>query len=139
MQTRIQENVFWKTFKPFLHTKGAKSANDIVLQENDETIKERYVVARLFNDYFVICHSMDAGFNSDDFESHPSILSIRDLMNIKRDPQEKFSFDEVPVSVVADIVKSLKTSKSPGFDKINSLVVKLLSKAIIEPLTELIN
>ena len=140
MQKRIQDNFFWKTFKPFLPTKGAKSANDIVLQENDETIKERYVVATLFNDYFVnICHSMDAGFNSDDFESHPSILSIRDLMNIKRDPQEKFSFDEVPVSVVADIVKSLKTSKSPGFDKINSLFVKLLSKAIIEPLTELIN
>lgn len=53
---------------------------------------------------------MDAGFNSDDSESHPSILSIRDLVNIKCDPQEKLAYDEVPVSVVADIIKSLKTS-----------------------------
>ena len=37
------------------------------------------------------------------------------------------------------IFKTLKTSKSPGFDNINSLVVKLSSKAIIEPLTQLIN
>lgn len=40
---------FWKTFKPFLHTKDAKSANDIVLQENCEMIKERYEVVKLFN------------------------------------------------------------------------------------------
>ena len=95
---------FWKTFKPFLHTKSAMSANDIVLQENGEMVKERTNVAKIFNDYFVtICSSIDAGFNSNDFASHPSILSIKDLMSTKRDPQDKFSFNEVPDYVVADI------------------------------------
>ena len=37
------------------------------------------------------------------------------------------------------IIESFKTSKSPGFDNINDLVVKLTSKAIIAPLTKLIN
>lgn len=32
-----------------------------------------------------------------------------------------------------------KTSKSPGFDNINAPVVKLSSKAIVAPLTQLIN
>lgn len=67
---------FWKTFKPFLHTKSAMSANDIVLQENDEMIKERTNVAKIFNDYFVtICSSIDARFNSDDFASHLGLAS----------------------------------------------------------------
>ena len=44
-------------------------------------------------------------------------------MNTKRDPQDKFSFNEVPFYVVTDIIKMLKTPKSPGFENINSLVV----------------
>ena len=32
-------------------------------------------------------------------------------MNTKHDPQDKFSFNEVPVYVVDDIIKTLKTSK----------------------------
>ena len=41
-------------------------------------------------------------------------------------------------SMVSVIIESFKTSKSPGFD-INALAVKLTSKAIVAPLTELIH
>ena len=42
-------------------------------------------------------------------------------------------------SMVSVIIESFKTSKSPGFDNINALAVKLTSKAIVAPLTELIH
>ena len=89
MNTNANPRTFWKTFKPFLHTKSAMSANDIVLQENGEMVKERTNVAKIVKYYFVTtCSSIDAGLNSNDFASHPSISSIKDLMSPKRDPQD---------------------------------------------------
>ena len=37
------------------------------------------------------------------------------------------------------VSEPFKTSKTPGFDNINAIVVKLTSKAIVAPLTELIH
>ena len=54
-------------------------------------------------------------------------------------PDYSFTFDEVTSSMLSVIIESFKTSKSPGFDNINALVVKLTSKAIVAPLTELIH
>ena len=52
-------------------------------------------------------------------------------------PDHSFTFDEVTSSMVSVIIESFKTWKSPGFDNINALVVKLTSKVIVPPLTEL--
>ena len=136
---------FWKTFKPFLHTKGSKSTNDIVLKENGIIIKERSQVAQTFNDYFVNICSTNELVNNNNLDCHPSVLAIKDYMisnNNFKDSMSNlslFEFERVSRLVVSDIIKSFKTSKSPGFDNINAMVVKLSSEAIVDPLTDLIN
>ena len=84
------------------------------------------------------------------FESHPSILSIKNFMNSARSSQGPHDIHarlltiHLPLtrsqvsSMVSVIIESFKTSKSPGFDNI-TLAVKLTSKAIVAPLTELIH
>ena len=108
-------------------------------------------MARIFNDYFVNIYTridLDCS-NSDYFESHPSILSIKNFMNSARSSQGPHDIHarlltiHLPLtrsqvsSMVSVIIESFKTSKSPGFDNINALAVKLTSKAIVAPLTEL--
>ena len=51
-------------------------------------------------------------------------------------PDYSFIFDEVSSSMVSE---PFKTSKTPGFDNINAIVVNLTSKAMVAPLTELIH
>ena len=110
-------------------------------------------IARIFNDYFVNIYTpIDLDWsNSDYFESHPSILSIKHFMNSARSSQGPHDIHarlltiHLPLtrsqvsSMVSVIIESFKTSKSPGFDNINALAVKLTSKAIVAPLTELIH
>ena len=110
-------------------------------------------MARIFNDYFVNIYTpidLDCS-NSGYFESHPSILSIKNFMNSARSSQGPHDIHarlltiHLPLtrsqvsSMVSVIIESFETSKSPGFDNINALAVKLTSKAIVAPLTELIH
>ena len=57
-------------------------------------VKDRSQLARIFNDYFVsICTPVDLDCsNSDYFDSHPSILSIKNYMNSARSSQGPHDF-----------------------------------------------
>lgn len=44
---------FWEAYRPFLHSKNSKQANDIILQENDVVFTDKKQVAELFNEHFV--------------------------------------------------------------------------------------
>ena len=44
---------FWKAYRPFMHSRSSKPANDITLIDNDVVITDRKELAELFNNYFV--------------------------------------------------------------------------------------
>ena len=132
---------FWKTLKPFLHTKSSRSTEDIVLRENGKIIKDRQQIACIMNNYFVNACAPIAEQNSDMLLNHPSVKSIKTFMTIKNTNTEgyTFSFSEVNHRTVSDIIAACKTSKAPGFDNISVSLLKLTSEVIIQPLTDLIN
>ena len=72
---------FWEAYRPFLHSKNSKQANDIILQENDTVFTDKKQVAELFNEHFV--HIADGvgeitdHYYGEGFFDHPSIKVIQ--------------------------------------------------------------
>lgn len=44
---------FWNAYRPFLHSKKSKQANDIILKENEAVITDKKKIADLFNEHFI--------------------------------------------------------------------------------------
>ena len=73
---------FWDAYRPFIHSKKIKQANDIILKENDAVVSDKKEISELFNDHFV--HIVDgvAEINEvdygEDFANHSSIKAIHE-------------------------------------------------------------
>ncbi|XP_048580414.1 uncharacterized protein LOC125561124 [Nematostella vectensis] len=77
---------FFKTFKPFLSTKGCKASEEILLNENGEVIKDQKQVAEVFVEHFASIADGIGGDavkckNVEDFENHPSVLRSAPLIH----------------------------------------------------------
>ena len=102
----INDNkTFWKTVKPFFSDKGNKDQRKIILDENNEIIRDDIKNASTMNDYFVdITKNLDIPeieieqlpLNTDivcinpidtilyRYKNHPSILNISEMSYIQR-------------------------------------------------------
>ena len=74
----------WEAYRPFMHSRSSKQANDITLIENDVVITDKKELAELFNNYFV--HIID-----DVFSAHPSIRAIAEE-NRRKNTIHNFNF-----------------------------------------------
>ena len=134
-------NDFWNTYRPFLQSKKSKQANDILLEEKGELIKNKKDTAEVFNNYFI--HIADAAeeVNQEefgtDFNSHPSIASIQRNHYLAR--TSDFDFEFTNATHVEKIIQEINARKSCGHDMIPPRLVKESASAIAEPLTNIVN
>ena len=127
---------FWKTYRPFLHSRNSGQANDILLKEDGNFRNDKKVLAELFNDYFVNIledaneiTEMDYGT---DFLEHPS---IREIMHNKVE-RETFNFGLVNSSPVDLLLSSINSRKSCGYDP---TLLKLSAPVVALPVSKIIN
>ena len=147
---------FWKAIKPYLTNNGKVSNDNFILYENSEFISDEKDVAEVLNDFYIniveqttgeipVSFSAKSESNSgsddiqiiiDRYESHPSILQIKEQMN---DINTNFEFQQATEAEITSYLTSLNPNKPPGYDKIPPKLVKFSSDILSKPLTMIIN
>ena len=147
---------FWDLVKPYLSNKGGLSDNNITLIKDQKIITDEPTLCQLFNDHYINIVQNSSGRKPtnvadttalvDDrdivkliletYKTHPSILAIIEHRGVV---SEYFSFNEVTIKEVREIVKSLDCRKSTGEDMIPPKLVSLSADELTVPLTDAIN
>ena len=137
---------FWKAVKP-LFSKSRTKSDAIPLQENGKVITDEATVCNIFNSFFQsIGSEIGVPENNDrptqdiihQYDSHISIKRINDKIKGKRQINN-FIFRFVSEKEVAKSINTLSLKKAAGYDELPAKFIKMTSKALIGPLTLLIN
>lgn len=94
-------------------------------------------IANEFNQYFLgVAHKLRSGINSPHIQHNPDYNTFfSQRLNFK----SSFFLRPTTTEEVSAVIHSLKNNKAPGFDNINSSVVKKIAPNIINVLTYLYN
>ena len=139
--TESNPREFWDTYRPFLHSKKSKQANDIILKENDVIITDKKQIANAFNEHFIHITDGLVEISEQDFgtdcSAHPSIKSIYE-QNVDQN-MSSVNFRCTNQAEVEKILLNINSRKSPGHDFIQPKLVKESASAIARPLTMIMN
>ena len=100
---------FWKTIKPFF-TEKTKTTNNIILAENNQTVRDDRTICQIFNTYFknvtkgIKLRQVD---ESQSFENEESCRLIRENYG-----GESFSFKSISKDDIIEPVKKLPSKKA---------------------------
>ena len=134
---------FWATYRPFLHSRRAYKSNDIILMEGKEIVTDKTSIAETFNDYFVnIANGIKMPESNEygrDFSNHPSVVAIEQSRPPLWSQMTNFSFSPCNSMAIEQILRDLKTNKSPGYDNITPKLLKFSAKFISPPLSMIFN
>ena len=109
MKYVTENKQFWKTIKPFL-TEKTKTTNNIILTENNQTVREDKTICQIFNTYFanttkdLKSRQVD---ESQSFENEESCRLIRENYG-----GENFSFKSISKDGIIESVKELPSNKA---------------------------
>ena len=128
---------FWEAYRPFMHSRSSKQANDITLIENDVVITDKKELAELFNDYFVLIvddvqDTKEHNFGNE-FSAHPSIRAIMEE-NRRKNAIHNFNFKYTNKTQVEKLLLNIC-----GHGTITPRLLKESASAISGPLAELMN
>ena len=147
---------YWNLMKPFLSEKGASYGTKVTLDEKGKFISNEAEVAEIFNDQYINIVEKTTGLPPDSipnkelnvenitetikniiakYNNHPSIKAIYD----NNENTETFNLPLAKISDVQKILGNINIKKSAGPGMILPSLVKMCSKVIDGPLTELIN
>ena len=127
----MTNKTFWKTVRPFLSNKDTYDNHDVILDENDELIKDNREVSEILNDFYIniveqttgIKPSQDSFLKTDSVEeqldiiiekykAHPIIQEINDDNLFL----SHFSLSYATEDMILRILLSLNVSKEAGYD-----------------------
>ena len=109
MRNVTENKQFWKTIKP-LFTEKKKAANNIILTENNQTVRKDKAICQIFNTYFT---NVTKGIKlrqvdeSQSFENKESCKLIRENYG-----GESFSFKSISKDDITEAVKKLPSNKA---------------------------
>ena len=130
-----QNQIFWKTIKPYLSKKNTSGPSKVILTENSKLITKQNEVSEILNSFFTnVANDIGKGVSFDE-ENHPNICKIKENMN----PELSFNFSETEEHNVGKIIDKLQVKKATGVDKISCKILKLAKTALQSPLTGLRN
>ena len=118
---------FWKEIKKVFPTKGNNGHFKITLKNNRAKVEENQT-ANFINDFFI-----NVGNTVVKRGKPNKQLKDRGILPVKWAP-ERFTENEV-----FNIIRKIKTSKSPGIDNANGTVIKEAFSVLIEALTFMFN
>ena len=125
---------FWSTVKPLLSSKGFIHNNDITIEINNKTIKDKSELAQTFNSHYINIVESTIGKHPtkletlasrisekeivatiiDKFKNHPSIISNKNEFR----PTAELNIKAATVDQINKIIRSLDAKKATGPDKI---------------------
>ena len=146
---------FWSTVKPFLSSKGFIHNNDITIEINNKTIKDKSELAQTFNSHYINIVESTIGKHPtkletlasrisekeivatiiDKFKTHSSIINIKNEFR----PTADLNIKAATVDQINKIIRNLDAKKATGPDKIPVKVVKMSAYIIDKHLTNIIN
>ena len=132
---------FFKTFKPFLSSKGCTKGEDIHLNVNGSVIKDQKQVAEVLAEHFSTIADGIGGKtverkSVEDFKDHPSVQRIqREYGNSTQTVEIK----PVTQGQVLAALESLNTNKATGSDGIPPRALKIGAQQLCKPLNTLFN
>ena len=136
---------FFKTISPYISDNKMRNGRSIILRENDSIVSKPIDVANIFNMYYEsiaeYVDTPDSLSNStvdnviSKHSSHPSIISIK-RHNVST---QSFEFESISESMMKKHIDNLSSAKAPGYDKLQSRLLKLSSISISAPLTMIFN
>ena len=144
----MKENsgTFWQTIKPFISESDKRQHDCITLCIEGNIENNRVTVCNYFNDYF--CNvARDIGNNDiltendniDDlcrlYDNHPSILGIRENLDVTA----SFSFTPTTPDDIYKIFSRSNPRKATGYDGIPPKLLKVASKELSFPVSNLVN
>ena len=127
---------FWKTIKPFFTEKN-KTTNNIILTENNQTVREDKAICQIFNTYFT---NVTKGLKlrqvdeSQSFENEESCRLIR-----KNHGSEGFSFKAISKDDIIEAVKKLPSSKASISTDTPISIIKNFATCYCEKLASVFN
>ena len=126
------ENEIWKIVKEITSPKNDKQW---ILIEEGKKIEDEKEVSEIFNEFF-INKIRDIKNNIDQSKVEDPIKKLEDKL---RNKKLQFSLKPVTQIKIEKVLNGLKTKKSAGADNLTQEQMKLGSKAIVSPLTKIIN
>ena len=132
---------FFKTFRPFLSTKGHKGEIEIHLRTDGDVVeKDQSRVADVFADYFATIADGIGGDKSkldspEDFQDHPSVAAIAN--NIKT--KQQYDIEPISNAHVERALEKLNERKATGYDGISPKIMKIGAAQLSSPLAILFN
>ena len=122
---------FWKTIKPFFTEKN-KTTNNIILTENNQTVREDKAICQIFNTYFT---NVTKGLQlrqvdeSQSFENEESCRLIKENWS-----GESFSFKSISKDDIIEAVKKLPSNKASISNDIPISIIKNFATPIVKSL-----
>ena len=138
---KINPRDFFKTFRPFLSTKGHKGDIEIHLRTDGDVVeKDQSRVADLFADYFAIIADGIGGDKSkldspEDFQDHPSVAAIAN--NIRN--KQQYDIEPISNAHVERTLEKLNERKATGYDGISPKIMKIGAAQLSSSLAILFN
>ena len=129
--------LFWKTVKPLLSDKGVNTTK-VSLVDGGKTVTENKEVKKTLNHYFrtevrfpdIIenkCLPTETENLEDPveiaikkFENHPSVLSIKETININK----LFQFSEITTEEILSVISNLENKKVGSYRNITTEILK---------------
>ena len=126
----------WKTIKHFFTEKN-KTTNNIILSENNQTVREDKAICQIFNTYFT---NVTKGLKlrqvdeSQSFENEESCRLIRENYG-----GESFSFKSISKDDIIEAVKNLPSNKASISNDIPISIIKNFATCWFEKLANILN
>ena len=127
---------FWKTIKP-LFTEKNKTTNNIILTENNQTVREDNAISQIFNTYFTNvtkCLKLRQVDESQSFENEESCRLIRENYG-----GESFSFKSISKGDINEAVKKLPPNKASISNDIPISIIKNFATYYCEKFSSIFN
>ena len=127
---------FWRTIKPFFPEKS-KTTNNIILTENNQTVREDRKICQIFNTYFtnitkdLKLRQVD---ESQSFENEESCRLIRENYS-----GGSFSFKSISKDDIIEGVKKLHSNKASISNGIPITIIKSFAHCYCEKLASIFN
>ena len=136
MKDVTENKQFWRTIKPFF-TEKSKTTNNIILTENNQTVREDRKICQIFNTYFtnitkdLKLRQVD---ESQSFENEESCRLIRENYS-----GGSFSFKSISKDDIIEGVKKLPSNKASLSNDIPITIIKSFVHCYCEKLASIFN
>ncbi|KAL9966689.1 hypothetical protein ACROYT_G024801 [Oculina patagonica] len=120
---------FWRTIKPFMHSRRNTSNEAIQLKENGSLVRDNKEVAEIFNHYYSLVQNVSdvPTTTVEDFRDHPSIRAIMANCPVT----DQFHFSHVNSAELETILKSLNVNKATGHDSVPARALRDCASALL--------